>query len=157
MRQLATAEPIHKTIREISTDIKGPFEIKSRHGSIYYHEFIESDSKYHSPYFLKNRGEALQTTMSHWELHIKAENSRVVAYRSNDAKELISRDILKFLASMQTKLSYLPPYTPELNSIIERNHRTIFESANAMLLEALLPLFFWEDAVQYASLICNSG
>ena len=42
LRDLATAETIHKTIREISTDIKGPFEIKSRHGSVYYHGFIES-------------------------------------------------------------------------------------------------------------------
>ena len=59
LRKLATAEPLHKTIREISTDIKGPFEIKSRHGSAYYHGFIESDSKYHCAYFLKNRSEAL--------------------------------------------------------------------------------------------------
>ena len=138
------------------TDIKGPFEIKSHHGSAYYHGFIESDTKYHCAYFLKNRSEALQATITHWELQIKAGDSCVVTYRSDGAKELISRNILKFLASTRTKLTYSPPYTPELNSIIERNYRTIFESAHAMLLEAQLPLFFWEDAVEYASLIFNS-
>ena len=126
LRDLSTADPLHKTIREISTDIKGPFEIKSRHGSAYYQGFIESDTKFHCAYFLKNRGEALQATKDHWNLHITVEDSRVVTYRSDGAKELISRDILKFLASKRTKLTYSPPYSPELNSIIERNHRTIF-------------------------------
>ena len=39
LRRLATAETLHKTIREISTDTKGPFEIKSRQESAYYHGF----------------------------------------------------------------------------------------------------------------------
>ena len=39
---------------------------------------------------------------------------------------------------------------------IERNQGTIFKSAHAMLLEALLPLLFWEDAVEYVSLIYKS-
>ena len=79
-----------------------------------------------------------------------------MTYRSDGAKELISSDILKFLASQRTKLTYSPPYTAELNSLIERNYRTTFEMAHAMLLKANLPLIFWEDAVEYASLIFNS-
>ena len=99
LRDLGTTDPLHKTIREVSTDIKGPFEIKSRFGSAYYHGFIESDTKFHRPYFLKTRSEAFQATKDHWNLHIAVEDSRVVTYRSDGAKELISSDILKFLAS----------------------------------------------------------
>ena len=46
-------------------------------------------------------------------------------------------------------------YTPIQNAAVERNHRTTFESAHAMLNEAGLPAIFWVHAAEYATLIYN--
>ena len=53
------------------------------------------------------------------------------------------------------RLIYTPPYTPELNAHIERNHRTVWESAFAMLIASSLPILFWTFAILYAGLLYN--
>ena len=88
-------------------------------------------------------------------MQLKAENCSLRCYQSDGGKELISKNIVKFLSERGTKLIYSPPYTPELNAVPERNHRTIFESAHAMLLESGLPTMLFTYAVQYAALIFN--
>ncbi len=154
-RNLSTARPVTNDIREVSTDIKGPFATQGRKGEIYYQGFIESDSMYHFAYFMKTKSEALENVRHLLESHFLAEDSTVRSYRSDGALELIQAAILTYLASKHTKTAFSPPHNPEMNSIVERNHRTIFESAHAMLLETRLPLTFWSDAVRYASLIFN--
>ena len=58
------------------------------------------------------------------------------AYQSDSAKELISKDIVKLHTDNNSKIIYAPPYSPRLDSLVERNHRTIFKVAFAMLLES---------------------
>ena len=46
---------------------------------------------------------------------------------------------------------YSPPYAPKLNAVVERNHRTTFESAHAMLIHSTLPNSLWNYAAEYAT------
>ncbi len=135
-RELATVRPMTKDIREVSTDIKGPFATHGRKGEIYYQGFIESDTKYHFPYFMQTKAGALDNTKHLWEMHFLAEGSTVRSYRFDGAQKLVQSALVTYLASKHTKTAYSSPHTPELNSIIERNHRTIFESAHAILPDA---------------------
>jgi hypothetical protein len=48
-----------------------------------------------------------------------------------------------------------PPYSLAQNSIVERNHRTTFESAQAMLNDSGLLPIFWVYASEYATYIYN--
>ena len=59
------------------------------------------------------------------EIELKSEGVSLHAYQSDGAKELISKDIVKLLADNNSKIIYAPPYSPRLNSLVERNHRTI--------------------------------
>ena len=52
-------------------------------------------------------------------------------------------------------MTYSPPYTAEMNSVVERSHRTLFEAAFAMLLTSRLGTVFWPYAVKYSALIFN--
>ena len=88
-------------------------------------------------------------------MQLQAEGSRLIRYHSDGAKELISRNIVKLLADKNCKLTYSPAYTPELNAVVERNHRTLEESAHAILLHSGLLCIFWTYAIMYACLIFN--
>ena len=144
---ISEAKPLNKVISKISTDIKGPFAVPGTSGEIYYQGFIEADTKYHRCYFSKNKNESVEHTDHLWNTVLKSEGSTCTTYQSDGAPELISKDIIKLLSKNETKLMYSPAYTPELNSVIERNHNTIFESGHAMLVESNKPLMFYVEAI----------
>jgi hypothetical protein len=130
--------------------------VEGRNGERYYQGFIEADTKYQSDYYSIFKSDAPSHTDFHWNTVLKAEGSVATVHQADGAPELISKEIIKLLSGCQTKVMWSPPYTAELNAVIERNHRTIFESGHAMLIESNLPMIFWPDATSYASLIYNS-
>ena len=65
---------------------------------------------------------------------MRSEGCKINSYQSDGAGELISSKIITLLAENSAKMIYSPAYVAKLNSDIERNHRTIFESAHAMLI-----------------------
>jgi hypothetical protein len=67
------------------------------------------------------------------ENKLKAEGSRLLSYCSDGAPELISRECVSLLAKHGSKFLYATAYTPTQNTVVERNHRTTFESAHSML------------------------
>ena len=76
------------------------------------------------------------------DIELKSEGMSLQAYQSDGTKEIISKDIVKLLADNNSKIIYSPPYSPRLNSLVERNHRTIFEAGFAMLLDSGQPTIF---------------
>ena len=153
---LSESKPLRSTIPKICTDIKGPFSVEGTRGERFYQGFIEEDTKFITAYFSVYKSDALGHTEFHWKNVLQAEGQTATTYQADGAPELISKDIVKLLSSVSTKTMWSPPYTAELNSIIERNHRTVFESGHAMLLESNLPTLFWCEAIRYACIIFNS-
>ena len=116
---------------------------------------MASDTKFVICYCIQYKSNTVDTLRDLLEILLPAEGSRILAYCADGAPELISRDIVRLLAAHNCKMMYSPPYTPELNSVVERNHRTTFESGHAMLSASNLPVTFWCYAVKYAVLIYN--
>jgi hypothetical protein len=152
---LNEVKPLRRVIPKICTDIKGPISVAGTNGELYYQGFIEDDTKYNTAYFSKNKSDSLEHTNYHWNTVLKAEGSTCTTYQADGAPELISKDIIKLLSMCETRTMWSPAYTPELNAVIERNHRTIFEGGHAMLVESNKPLTFWCKAVSYSGLIFN--
>lgn len=88
-------------------------------------------------------------------LDVAREGQRVREYHADGAPELISQEIIEFLAEEGTWVTYSPPYTPELNGVAERSNRKIWEAAMAVMMGSVLPALFWMFAVQYATIIRN--
>ena len=82
---------------------------------------------------------------------LASEGQTLIEYHSDSAAELISKEVVSFLAGNGSKVSYSSPYTPEQNSLAERGNRTVWESAYAMWLGSILPALFWPLAVVYAT------
>ena len=136
-------------------DIKRPFKVPGLHGEIYAQSFIEAHTKFLRRYYFQYKSEALSNLKHLLEVALTTEDTRLLAYCSDGAPELISRSILSLLANENCKFVYSPPYMPMLNAVVERNHRTTFESAHAMLIDSDLPNSLWTYAAEYATHIFN--
>ena len=137
LRDLASAQPLLNTIPIMFTDIKGPFKVPGLKGEVYAQSFIEGKTKFLRRYYFQYKSEALKNLKHLLEVALKSEQTRLLSYCSDGAPELISRSCLALLAEHGCKFLYSPPYAPKLNAVVERNHRTTFESAHAMLLHSL--------------------
>jgi hypothetical protein len=86
---------------------------------------------------------------------VQAEGTVVKNLQADGAPELISAAAVELVAKQGGKLSYSPPYTPEMNGIAERGNQTIYNPGYAMLLSANLSESFWVQAISYAVIIYN--
>ena len=147
--------PLVPVIKKISTDIKGPFAFKGDEGQSYYQGFIDNETKWVYVYFMKTRSEAFENVKDLCEVQLAREGLSLLVYQSDGAPELISRHVVHYLSNRKTSVVHSSPYTPELNAMIERNHRTIFEMANALLLASVVPMKLWTYAVRHSAYLFN--
>jgi hypothetical protein len=147
--------PLRKQISCISTDIKGPLRVAGRNGEHYYQGFIETDTKYLYSFGMATKDLALKNIGNLMDLQLSAMGQQLIRYHCDGAHELISSKIVQLLADRGCTVSYSPPYEPRGNAIKERNHRTLFESAHAMMNACGLNMSFWFMAIEYATLIYN--
>ena len=124
----------------ISTALKGLFRIKGGpKQERYYQGFICMHSHNLWCYFLQTKHTVYENTQ-----HIYTQIGGTLTHHHIDGgSELISAKIYEFLLSHGVDISYTAPYCKEGNVIIERSHRTIFESAHAMLLYFHLNFNLW--------------
>ena len=155
LRDLAAAKVANTDIPILFTDLKGPIRTPGIKGEVHYQAFMSSHTKYVICYCMQYKSSTVETLKDLLEVQMPAEGSRIVAYCADGAPELISRDIVRMLSKHNCKMLYSPPYTHELNAVVERHHRTAFESGHAMLSASNLPTIFWCYAVKYAVLIYN--
>ena len=137
----------------VSTDMKGPIRIKGTRGERYYQGFLDDHSKFLTFKCFVYKSDALsnlESILSEPPFH-----NNVLRYHADGAGELISKEIVSLLRKTGVVVSYSSPYTSTDNPAIERSHRTVFESAHAMLLHACLPTTYWCYAVAHAVYIYN--
>lgn len=75
--------------------------------------------------------------------------------RTDCGKEFCNKDVKKFLLSKGIKHGLTTPRAPEQNGYIERQNRTIVESAKSMLHARKLPLYLWAEATAVAVYVKN--
>ena len=136
-----------------STDFKGPFKTEGINGERWYQGFIDFNTRWIEPFCVSSRDKAFENLQKLYsEPDIK---DHMKFYRSDNACELLSQQIVKFLRDRNITISPSPPYTHNGNSIIERSNRTVFEPAFAMILESGLPHFLWPYAVMHSCFMHN--
>nr|GEZ45426.1 ribonuclease H-like domain-containing protein [Tanacetum cinerariifolium] len=89
---------------------------------------------------------------------IKTENQlslKVKVIRSDNGTEFKNSDLNQFCGMKGIKREYSIPRTPQQNGIAERKNRTLIEAARTMLVDLLLPIPFWTEAVNTACYVQN--
>ena len=138
---------------KLSTDMKGPIRVTGMKGERYYQGFLDENSKYLAHRCFAAKSDAprnLEEILCEPPFHENLKN-----YHSDGAPELISKEIVGILRPKGVQITYSAPYKSSDNPTVERSHRTVFESAHAMLIHACLSITFWCYAVAHSVWLYN--
>lgn len=72
------------------------------------------------------------------------------ALRSDNGREYCNHEMKQYLTTRGIEFINMAPYTPQQNGKVERDNRTIVESARIMIQARNLPLTLWAEAVYTA-------
>ena len=106
------------------TDIKGPMSVDGIHREKYFQIFVEKDTKFVYTFCMESKSDAIYNLSALFS-EFKRLSSRVYIYHSDGAAELTSSAIQEKLQEYGCRLTYSPPYTPELNGQAERSIQSI--------------------------------
>ncbi|CAB0043199.1 unnamed protein product [Trichogramma brassicae] len=137
----------------IYTDLCGPMSV-SLGGAKFFMLLKDRKSGFRYVYFLKKKSESLHYFKKFYHL-IAAMDKRIKRLRCDNGTEFCNEAFRSFLSEKGIQLCTSAPYCPEQNGRIERENRTIVESARTMLLENPLPRNLWAEAVNTAVYTLN--
>lgn len=144
-----------KSCEIIHADICGPMEEESIGKSKYFLMLKDDYSHYRMVYFLKHKFEAKDKIKCFIRLAERNTGNKIKILRSDNGLELVNEDIKKCLEDLGIRHQKTVPYTPEQNGKVEREMRTVVESARTMLRSSKLDKKFWAEAVNTAVYTLN--
>jgi len=123
-------------------------------GSNYFMLLKDDYSRYCFVYFIKSKTEVLEK-IKQFFADVQADSHTIKKLRSDGGLEFCNEDVRKFLLEHSIKHEVTTPRAPEQNGFIERQNRTVVESAKSMLHERELPLHLWAEATNTAIYVKN--
>ena len=152
----------------VHTDLAGPLEPVALDGFKYVINFVDDYSSCLFTYFLQQKSDAVKAaekfladiapygkvkTFSFYN-DISPSGS-VKCIRSDNGGEYLSKEFKELLLKHTIKHEFTSPYSPHQNGTAERNWRSLFDMARAMIIESKLPKHLWTYAVSTATYIRN--
>ena len=136
-----------KPFAKVYTDVAGPISPTAREGFRWVIIFTDEFSGCLFTYFMKNKSDtvaAMKKFFADISPYGKVEamdfdehaitSGEVKDLRSDNGGEYISKETEEIPVQMQIKHYYTSPYSPHQNGRAERNWRTLFDMARAMLI-----------------------
>lgn len=133
----------------IHADICGPMSVPSYGGSVYFVLFKDDATHYRFVFCIKRKSEALGCFQKVCTSIKKDTGCSVQSIRTDRGGEFANKAFDQYLAAHSIRREYTAPYTPEQNSVAERENRTVMEGVRSCLHHARINLRFWAEAVQY--------
>lgn len=139
----------------IHSDVCGSMQQASPSGSRYYVTFKDDFSGYRAIYFMKLKSEVF-TCFQLFICKIRSETKALVrTQRSDGGGEFTSCEFETRVIKKAIRLETSPAHTPQLNSVSERDHRTIGEAERSSLHMKNVPLEIWAESYSYATYTLN--
>nr|GEX83675.1 hypothetical protein [Tanacetum cinerariifolium] len=82
-------------------------------------------------------------------------NHKVKIVRSDNGTEFKNHDLNQFCGIKVIKREFSVARTPQRNRVTERKNKTLIEAARTMLADSLLPIPFWDEAINTACYVQN--
>ena len=154
--------PINKERKRVSEpgsffhcDISGPLQVQSHGGHSYFITFKDDHSSFRFVFFMVDRGEVLTKFKNLYKLAKKETGRSMSKLHTDNGREFLSKDFQAFIKLKGIRHELTAPYTPEQNSVAERDNRSVVECARSMLYNFSMPLEFWGEAINTAVYILN--
>nr|GEV86596.1 putative ribonuclease H-like domain-containing protein [Tanacetum cinerariifolium] len=97
----------------------------------------------------------LVRSLNHYNYHRNQINKKVKVIRCDNETEFKNKDLDEFYGMKGVKREYSNARTPLQNKVAERKNRTLIKAARTMLVDSLLPITFWAEAVNTACYVLN--
>nr|GEW40551.1 hypothetical protein [Tanacetum cinerariifolium] len=134
----------------LHVDLFGPTFVKSLNKKSYCLVVIDDYNRFTWVFFLATKDE---TSLIHKTFINGLENQlslKVKVIRSDNGTEFKNFDLNQFCEIKGIKREFSVPRTPLQNGITKRKNKTLIEAARTMLVDSLLPIPFWAEAVNTA-------
>lgn len=152
--KLTTGRPAEKG-EFMHADLCGPMEEEGIEGFRYFLLIKDEATSFRYVYFLRSKDEVYDKFAAFIPLVNNTINSHIKHFRFDNGTEFVNRKIEGLLLKKGITWERIVPYTPEQNGRIERDNRTVQESARTMLIASGLQKFLWPEAVRTAIYILN--
>uniref|UniRef100_A0A1Y1M571 Integrase catalytic domain-containing protein n=1 Tax=Photinus pyralis TaxID=7054 RepID=A0A1Y1M571_PHOPY len=139
----------------VHADLCGPMEEIGIGGMRYFLLIKDEATSFRFTYLIKSKEEVCDCLSSFISMVRTQNDIRVKHFRFDNGTEFLNRNVKKLMCTEGIQLEYITAYTPEQNGLIERDNRTIQESARTMLIASGLPKFLWPEAVRTATYLLN--
>ena len=124
-------------------------------GAKFFLLFKDEATVYRTVYFLKNKSDTFEF-LKKFAVLLKNQFGRdIKIMHADNGTEYTNVNVATSLESRGIELVTSAPYTPEQNGRVEREIRTIVESARDMLLSRGLPTRLWAKAVNTSVYVLN--
>ncbi|GJX37464.1 retrovirus-related pol polyprotein from transposon TNT 1-94 [Tanacetum coccineum] len=111
-------------------------------------------SRYTWTHFLRSKDET-PGFLSITHLVQKGLQLKFQHFKLNKGMEFLNKTLHAYFAKEGIRHEMSTAQTPEQNSIVERQNRTLVEAARTMLSASKVPLFFWAEAIATACFTQN--
>ena len=138
----------------IHTDINGPHP-NGYNGEKYFVSFIDDYSKIAKVYIMKTKSEFYEYLTEFTNEIENLTGNKIKKLRLDNAKEMMSKDVKKFVSGRGITLDTCPPYVHELNGTAERYNRSIMNTARCLLSDAKLNLIYWPEVIKTTAYLKN--
>lgn len=115
----------------IHSYVRGPFEMKSQGGNMYFVSLIDYYIRKIWIYFLKKKSEVFETFKKFKSFAEKQASSVIKMLRTGGGGEYISLEFTRFYNNEGITHVVMAPYTPQHNGIVERRNMTLVNMEGA--------------------------
>lgn len=147
----------HQTLpgEKLHGDLAGKMPIPSLGGSKYFLLLKDDSTGFRTAYFLKEKSQAAGFIQQHIKLMETQTGRPLKVFMSDNGTEFVNQQLGTYFTTKGIIHQTSAAYCPESNSRIEREIRTIKESARTMMIKSGVPEFLWAEAVATAVYIHN--
>lgn len=136
-------------------DLCGPMEQTGIDGVRFCMMLKDEGTGFRFVYFLKQKSDAVEFLEDFLLKASNVWNAKIKHIRYDNGTEFINNDVTKLMSKHGIILDRIAPYTPEQNGVIERDNRTVGESARTMLIASGLSKALWPEAMRTAVFMLN--
>lgn len=139
----------------VHMDLCGPME-QNGIGNVRYFLLLKDEAtNFRFIYNIGQKSEVVEKLAEFLSFIENAMQTTIKRVRCDNAKEFFNKEVGKLLSARGVSYEKIASYTPEQNGFIERENRTVQESARTMLVACGLNKSLWPEAVKTAVYFLN--
>ena len=133
----------------------GPYHVSTYDNYKYFITLVDDYSRSTWTHLLSTKSNALQVLKKFIVMIENQFNTTLKNIRTDNGLEFNNNETHQFLLSKGIVHQKTCPYTPQQNSVVERKHKYLLETARALLFQSKLPIRYWGECFLTATHIIN--